>query len=88
MPVGRQALLLLYIVYLLHQQLCDLDSIGGSALTDLVAAAPQADAVFISQVRTDPANKDDVLIGSLQRHGILFIGQIIHRRQPGAFAMT
>ena len=69
---------------LLYQQLRDLDGIGGSALADLVAAAPQTDAVLIGQIGTDTAHEDDVLIGGLQRHGIALIGQIIHQLDAGS----
>ena len=50
--------------HLLNQQLGDLDAVGGSALTDLVTAAPEADTVVIGEVGTNPAHEHQILVGS------------------------
>ena len=41
---------------LLEQQLSDLDGVGGSALADLVAAAPEVQAALVGQVFTNAAD--------------------------------
>jgi len=69
---------------LLDQQFCNLDAVQGSALADLVAAAPQAQAVGVGQVGTDTANEDQILAGGLQRHGILLVSQVIHQLNAGS----
>ena len=46
----------------LYQQLSDLYRIGSCTLTDLVAAAPQVDAVLIDQISADPSDIYDILI--------------------------
>ena len=71
------------VAFLLYQQFRDLDAVGGSALADLIAAAPQAQAVFIGNVGTDTAHIDDVLSGGFQRHGVLLVLQIIHQLDTG-----
>ena len=68
---------------LLGQQFRDLDAVGGSALADLVAAAPEAEAIFVGQVGTDTSHIDDVLAGGIQRHGVLLVGQVIHQLHAG-----
>lgn len=54
---------------LLEQQLRDLDGVGGSALADLVAAAPEVQTALVGQVLTNAADIDDVLIGRVERMG-------------------
>ena len=71
------------ISILFDQQLYNLDSVGSSALTNLVTAAPEADAAIIGQVGTDTAYEYDILIGGIQRHGILLLGKIIHQLYAG-----
>ena len=68
---------------LLGQQLGDLDGVGGGTLADLVAAAPQAQAVGIGQVGTDAADVDDILAGGVQGHGVLLGIQVIHQLDAG-----
>ena len=70
-------------MFLLNQQFRDLDGIGSSALTDLVTAAPEANAVFVRQIRTDPAHENDILVGGLQGHRVLLIRQVIHQLAAG-----
>ena len=74
----------LVVFCLLYQQFSDLDGVGGSALADLVTAAPQADAALVGQVGTDPANEDDILVGGVQRHGVHLLGQVIHQLTAGS----
>ena len=78
LPVVREV-----FIDLLHQQLRDLDAVGGGALADLVAAAPQAQAVGVGQVGTDTAHEHDVLSGGIQGHGVLLILQVIHQLHAG-----
>ena len=43
-------------------QLGDLDRVRRCALADLVAAAPEVQAILIRQIRADPADKNDILV--------------------------
>ena len=55
---------------LLQQQLCDLDGIGRRALAYLVAAAPEVQAALVGQILTDTADKNRILVGRVERHGV------------------
>ena len=68
----------------LHQQLRDLDGVGSGALADLIAAAPQAQAVVVRQVGTDTADEHNILIGGVQRHGVLLVFQVVHQLAAGS----
>ena len=68
----------------LHQQLRDLDGVGSGALADLIAAAPQAQAVVVRQVRTDTADEHNILIGGVQRHGVLQRVEIVNELHAGS----
>ena len=48
-----------------------------SALADLIAAAPERQAVVVGQVRTDAADIDKILIGRVERHGILVVAEVV-----------
>ena len=60
--------------FLLNLQFCDLDGIEGSALANLITAAPQGNAAIMDQVGSDTAHEHQILIGSFQRHGVALIG--------------
>ena len=62
---------------LLEQQLRDLDGVGGSALADLVAAAPEVQTALVGQVLTNAADIDDVLIGRVERHGVDLVLEVV-----------
>ena len=72
------------VLALLNQEFCNLDAVQRSTLTDLVAAAPQAQTVGIGQIRTDTANKDQILAGGFQRHGILLVIQVVYQLDTGS----
>ena len=61
------------LVFLLPfcQQLQDLDSVCGSAFAYLIAAAPQIQCRIASQIFTDAAHPHQILIGGVQRRGII-----------------
>ena len=63
---------------LFQQEFGNLDGVGRGALPDLVAAAPQRQAVLVGQVVADAADEYDVLIAGLQRHGIALGREVIH----------
>ena len=55
---------------LLKKQLCDLYCIGSSALSYLVTAAPEVDAVLAYEVASDTSDIDDILVVCNDRHRI------------------
>ena len=62
---------------LLKKQLCDLYCIGSSALSYLVTAAPEVDAVLSDKVSSDAAYIYDILVGCNDRHRIQLIISVI-----------
>ena len=60
-----------------------MDGVGGGAFADLVAAAPQAQAVGVGEVGADAADEDDVLVAGVQGHGVALIGQVVHQAAAG-----
>ena len=62
-----------------HGQLGDLHGVGGGTLAHLIAAAPEVQAVVAGKVVPDAAHEHDVLIGGIQRHGILLVLEIVHQ---------
>ena len=62
-----------------HQILHDLHSVGGGAFSDLVAAAPEAQAVLGREIPAEPADVYKVLIGSVQGSG----DRLLHEDHPG-----
>ena len=73
-----------FLLILGDDQLSDLHSVGGCALSHLVAAAPQTDAAIIGEVGTDTAHEHQILAAGFQRHGILLILQIVHQLHTGS----
>jgi hypothetical protein len=73
----------------LHQQLHllhllrDLHRVHRRALADLVAAAPEGQAVAAAgDVLPDAAHPHQVLVGGVHRHGIEIVGGIVHHLHP------
>ena len=63
----------------LNQQLSNLNGVGGCALANLVAAAPQGNTLFKSKVRANTANKYDILVAGAKRHRILLVCGIVYQ---------
>lgn len=66
-----------------EQQLGDLHGVGGGALADLIAAAPDVQTVVTGQILPDAAHEHGVLIAGVQRHGVPAAGQIVHQTAAG-----
>ena len=61
----------------LEKQFCDLYSVGSSALSYLISAAPYIDAVLVDKVSSDSADENYILIGCEYRHRIDLVIRII-----------
>ena len=62
-----------------EQRLEDLHGIECRPLLDLVAHAPERQAVFIGQILADAAHVDGILAGDEQRHRVNLVGRIVHQ---------
>ena len=62
----------------LAEDLGDLNGVQRGSLAKLVAGNEQADRFGIRQIASDTADKHVILAGSLQRHGKMILGRIVH----------
>ena len=60
------------------QELGDLNGVSCCAFSDLIAAAPDLQTIFIGEILADAANEHEILIGGIEGHGINLIAKIIY----------